>query len=424
MEINGVSRIKGVVRVPPDKSISHRALLLSSVASAPSEVQNLLESDDVKRSLNLLKACGTKFEGSFRKLIIKPQPFNEPIKPIFCGNSGTTARISLGLLASQNGFFTLYGDKSLSRRPMLRVVKPLKEMGARISGRDNDSLLPISIRGGSLRGITYSSSVASAQVKGAILLASLFASGKTIYSEPYKSRDHTERMLKTMGALIAERNNEIEIKPSEKLTPLRISVPGDISSAAFFITLGAIHKNADLTIVNVGLNPTRTGLLRVLKRMGANIEVSVETQDPEPQGKIRVSSSHLRGTIILPEEIPQMIDELPLVALLGIFAEGKTIVRGARELRYKESDRISSTVRELRKMGADIVELEDGFIVQGRGRLNPAKVNAHGDHRIAMLLSIASLCLREEESTSIRGEQWIKISFPNFFKIIKEITSN
>lgn len=422
MELRRVERVKGIVKVPPDKSISHRALFLSSLACGESEVRNLLEADDVKRTLNLLKSCGVDFEGDFKRLLVKPRPFKEPSKPIYCGNSGTTARIGMGLLASRGGSFTLYGDKSLSRRPMMRVVRPLREMGVSILGRENGAYLPITLKGGNLKGIEYESPVSSAQVKSAFILASLFASGKSRYKEAKKSRDHTERMLKVMGADFREENGFIDISPVDRLYPLKIEVPGDFSSAAFFIALGAIHKDADITIEGVNLNPTRTGLLRVLERMGGKFEVKVERDDFEPVGRVRVSTSKLRGTIVNPDETPQMIDEIPLVALLGVFAEGETVVRGAQELRVKESDRIASLVSELKKMGADIEELEDGFIVRGRGYLSSStKLYSHGDHRIAMLLSIASLCVKDDGPSRIRGADWVKISFPNFFDILSTL---
>lgn len=422
MELRRAERVKGVVKVPPDKSISHRALFFSSLAWGSSEIRNLLEADDVKRTLGLLKSCGIEFEGDFKRLEIKPCPFKEPPRPIYCGNSGTTARIGMGLLASRKGFFTLYGDKSLSRRPMLRVVKPLREMGASIIGREGGAYLPIAISGGDLKGISYVSPVASAQVKSAFILASLFANEPSEYIEPRKSRDHTERMLKAMGADIEELNGRIRIKPQDRLSPLKLVIPGDFSSAAFFIALGAIHGSADLTIEGVNLNPTRTGFLRVLERMGGKVEVQIDSEELEPVGKIRISSSRLSGTLVSPEETPQMIDEIPLVALLGAFAEGETIVRGAQELRVKESDRIASVVSELRKMGADIEELEDGFVVKGGRPLRSAKnLSSYGDHRIAMLLSIASLCVEDEGASRIRGTNWVKISFPNFFDILKEL---
>lgn len=422
MELRRAERVKGLVKVPPDKSISHRALFFSSLACGESEIRNLLEADDVKRTFNLLKSCGVEFEGDFKSLLVKPRPFKEPSKPLYCGNSGTTARIGMGLLASRRGTFTLYGDKSLSRRPMMRVVKPLREMGASILGREGGAYLPIALSGGDLKGIDYESPVSSAQVKSAFILASLFASGKSRYREAKKSRDHTERMLKAMGVDLREENGFIEINPVDRIYPLNIEVPGDFSSAAFFITLGVIHENADITIEGVNLNPTRTGLLRVLERMGAKFEVKVERDDFEPVGRVRVSTSKLHGTVVHPDETPQMIDEIPLVALLGAFAQGETVVRGAQELRVKESDRIASLVSELRKMEADIEELEDGFIVRGRGYLRSStKLNSHGDHRIAMLLSVASLCVKDDGPSRIRGADWVKISFPSFFDILSTL---
>lgn len=423
MELGRAQRVRGVVRVSPDKSISHRALFFSSLAKGESEVRNILEADDVKRTFNLLKACGIDFEGDFKRLVIKPRPFKEPSKPLYCGNSGTTARIGMGLLASRKGTFTLYGDKSLSRRPMMRVVKPLREMGVSILGREGGAYLPITLHGGELKGIDYEAPIPSAQVKSAFILASLFASGRSRYKEPRKSRDHTERMLRSMGVDLRERDGFIEIDPVDSLYPLKIEVPGDFSSAAFFITLGVIHRDADIVIEDVNLNPTRIGLLRVLERMRANVEVKVERDDFEPIGKVRVSTSKLLGTVVSPDETPQMIDEIPLVALLGAFAEGETVVRGAQELRVKESDRIASVVSELRKMGVNIEELEDGFIVKGKASLRSStRLNSHGDHRIAMLLSIASLCVEDDGPSKIMGANWVKISFPNFFNILEDLT--
>ncbi len=413
-------KIRGIITVPPDKSISHRAIILSSIASGVSEIHNLLASDDVLKTLNIMKACGVTFEGDFDHLWVYPRGFKEPTQPLYCGNSGTTARLLTGLFSAQKGLFVLYGDRSLSERPMKRVIQPLLKMGAEILGRNGGENLPIAIRGRRLSGIEYTSQIASAQVKSAVILASLFASSPTTYREPTKSRDHTERMLTQMGITVEIHENTISVLPGRP-SATKFVIPADFSSAAFFITLGVLHPDAELTIRDVGLNPTRTGFLRILQRMGAHIETLHKDSGAEPHGDIKVSSSRLKGIEVNSTEIPTAIDEIPLIALLGVFAEGKTTVSGASELRYKESDRISSTVSELKKMGAKIQELPDGFVVEGTGILHSSEVDAHKDHRIAMMLAIASLCTTDGERSTIHGEEWVKISYPRFFETLKEV---
>ncbi len=413
-------KIRGIITVPPDKSISHRAIIFSSIADKSSHIYNLLEGDDVIRTLSIMESCGIRFEGDFKHLQVHPTTIKEPLQPLYCGNSGTSARLLAGLFSSQKGLFVLYGDESLSRRPMRRVTEPLLQMGANVLGRNKGENLPIAIMGKKLKGIEYSSHIASAQVKSAVILASLFASSPTTYTEPLKSRDHTERMLTHMGIKIKVKGNTIKIFPG-KPSATEFFIPGDFSSAAFFITLGVIHPDAELTVKDIGLNPTRTQFLHTLQKMGANIELIPKGSDIEPHGDIKVYSSQLKGVEITSSEVPRMIDELPLIALLGVFANGITAVRGAKELRYKESDRISSTVSELKKMGAEIQELPDGFVVKGTGRLHLSELNSHKDHRIAMMLAIASLCTEEGKIPTIQGEEWVKISYPNFFETLKGV---
>ncbi|HNS35677.1 MAG TPA: 3-phosphoshikimate 1-carboxyvinyltransferase, partial [Mesotoga sp.] len=339
-------------------------------------------------------------------------------EPLYCGNSGTTARLMAGVLSGKRGTHILFGDESLSVRPMRRVIAPLKEMGARISARQEDSLLPMCIAGGELNGCDHSLSVASAQVKSAILLAGIQAEGVTTVTEPHCSRDHTERLLQSMGARISVSEKRVEVERSE-LLPVRFSIPGDISSAAFLIALAVLHENGKLTIRNVGLNGGRTGFLRLLISMGADIELEVEESSPEPVGTIVARPSRLRGVEVGSALIPSMIDELPLIALAGAFAEGTTTVRGAGELRKKESDRISVTVQNFRRIGVEIHEYEDGFSIEGPQRIMGGKVDSYGDHRIAMLFSIAGLL--SEEGVEITNTEAVGVSFPGFFQTLEEV---
>jgi len=411
-------KVAGEIAVPPDKSISHRALMMCSMCSGVSVVHNLLESEDTLRTFRIISELGGGFNGDFDRLEISQASWKESSEPLYCGNSGTTARLMAGVLAGKRGTHILFGDESLSARPMRRVIAPLKEMGARISARQEDSLLPMCIAGGELNGCDHSLSVASAQVKSAILLAGIQAEGVTTVTEPHCSRDHTERLLQSMGARISVNEKRVEVERSE-LLPVRFSIPGDISSAAFLIALAVLHENGKLTIRNVGLNGGRTGFLRLLISMGADIELEVEESSPEPVGTIVARPSRLRGVKVGSALIPSMIDELPLIALAGAFAEGTTTVRGAGELRKKESDRISVTVQNFRRIGVEIHEYEDGFSIEGPQRIMGGKVDSYGDHRIAMLFSIAGLL--SEKGVEITNTEAVGVSFPGFFETLKEV---
>ncbi len=411
-------KVAGEIAVPPDKSISHRALMMCSMCSGVSVVHNLLESEDTLRTFRIISELGGGFNGDFDRLEISQASWKESSEPLYCGNSGTTARLMAGVLAGKRGTHILFGDESLSVRPMRRVIAPLKEMGARISARQEDSLLPMCIAGGELNGCDHSLSVASAQVKSAILLAGIQAEGVTTVTEPHCSRDHTERLLQSMGARISVSEKRVEVERSE-LLPVRFSIPGDISSAAFLIALAVLHENGKLTIRNVGLNGGRTGFLRLLISMGADIELEVEESSPEPVGTIVARPSRLRGVEVGSALIPSMIDELPLIALAGAFAEGTTTVRGAGELRKKESDRISVTVQNFRRIGVEIHEYEDGFSIEGPQRIMGGKVDSYGDHRIAMLFSIAGLL--SEEGVEITNTEAVGVSFPGFFQTLEEV---
>jgi len=336
-------------------------------------------------------------------------------------NSGTTMRLLAGLLAGQPFLAIITGDRSLRSRPMDSIIQPLRLMGARIWGRSGDSRAPLVISGGNLHGIKYTLPVASAQLKSALLLAALFAKGDTVIKEPVASRDHTERMLKAMGAKIVVKKDTIALSPG-RLKAVDIAVPGDISSAAFWLVAGAIHSRGDIRLTNVGINPTRSGVIDVLNAMGADIAVTNERMvSGEPVADLRVRSSELSGMEVSGEIIPRVIDEIPLIALAASVAQGKTVIRDAGELRVKESDRISNTARELLKLGADVQELPDGMIIQGRKRLRGAACDSHGDHRLAMMLGIAALVAEGE--TEIDNAEAVNISYPRFWRDLKRLSA-
>jgi 3-phosphoshikimate 1-carboxyvinyltransferase len=418
MRILPAKRIRAEIEVPPDKSISHRALILSSMAGGRSVVHNLLESGDTLSTFKVMKEIGARFSGNFERMEILPALWSEAARPLDCCNSGTTARIISGLLAGTPGLHILFGDESLSRRPMKRVIEPLKMMGASIFARNNDSLLPLSIKGGDLHGRVHDLPVASAQVKSAILLAGMKAEGVTTVIEPVLSRDHTERMLGSMGARMKIDGRAVSIERGE-LSPVFFQTPGDVSSASFFVVLAILHPDASITIRNVGLNERRTGLLRTLKKMGAEIEWTVEETSPEPCGTIVARSSRLTGLEIDTGLVPSMIDEIPLLALAGAKACGSTVIRGAVELRKKESDRIASIVENFVKLGIGIEEFEDGFSIEGPQRIIGGSVDSAGDHRIAMLFTVAGIL--SEEGIEIGGPDSVRISYPRFFQDIAEV---
>ncbi|GAB6188478.1 3-phosphoshikimate 1-carboxyvinyltransferase [Marinitoga arctica] len=410
MKIEPIKKIRGEIEVPPDKSLSHRVLILSSIAKEKSILYNVLNSKDVKRTYNILKKLGIIFKGDFEKLEVYPRKIKDIEKPLYCGNSGTTARLLSGYLSSQNGLFILYGDKSLSKRPMKRVIEPLELMGANIESRTG--LMPLIIKGDKLKGIEYTLPIPSAQVKSAIILAGINSEGKTIIKGDKGSRDHTERLLKYMNAKI-KIDEKIQVEKSE-LSCLIFKVPGDFSSAAFFIALGILHRNSKIKIKNVNLNPTRIGFLKILKKMKANIDYDIKETNPEPVGDIYVETSNELEGITIPEEyIPNAIDELPLLALIGAHAKGKTVLKNASELRVKESDRIISVVNNMKKIGIKIKELGDGFEIEGKQKIIGGKINTYNDHRIAMMFSITGLI--SEEGIILDNPKLVDISYPNFY---------
>ena len=418
------------MRVPGDKSITHRAILFSALGGAETEVRDWLVAADTEASLRLAEAWGvTVVERSAHRLILKGpggrQAWREPAQPVDCGNSGTTMRLAMGLAAgAPTGLLTvLYGDASLSGRPMARVANPLTQLGAEVWTR-RGGLAPVAVRGRPLTGGTVALAVASAQVKSALLLAALSARGPVTVEEPMSTRDHTERMLTAMGAridsVVAGRARRITIEPHpEALRMVDVRVPGDPSSAAFWATLAALRPEGKVVLEGVSLNPERLGFYHLLASMGAGVGYLERGLDPEPWGDITVQGRALTAVSVEADQVPAMIDELPLVALLSTQADGESVVRGAEELRVKESDRIRATVEGLSRMGAAILETDDGFRIQGPCRLRGAVVDAHGDHRIAMMLAIASTVA--ESGTELLGEASVAISYPEFFAALSRV---
>ena len=411
---------RGTLRVPGDKSIGHRALLLNAIAAGAGVVGGLPAGRDLAATLGALRSLGVSVAEMPRERVrIEGGARWRADEPVDCGNSGTTARLLLGILAPRaTAPVTLVGDASLSRRPMRRVVEPLMAMGARIdpvrrTGPASLDRLPLIVSAAALAGGSHRLAVASAQAKSALLLAGLAAGGPTWVEEPETSRDHTERLLERMGAVIRREGGRTGVEPGP-LTAVDVDVPGDLSSAAPFLAFAAAREGSRLEVRGVGLNPTRTGFLEVLHDMGAGVEIEVEEEDPEPHGTIRVEGGELKGVRLGPQIVPRVIDELPLVAVLASRAEGETVVTGAAELRLKESDRIASIVRGLRALGAAIDPLEDGFAVRGSARLRGAALDAACDHRIGMALAVAA-ALAEGES-ALDGAEWVDVSFPGFFE--------
>ena len=400
------------ITVPADKSIAHRSVILASLSNGKSVIKNFPSAKDPLSTLKVCASLGIDYKFSENSLqIISNAKLTAPTKALDCGNSGTTMRLMAGVLAGQNFNSTLIGDSSLSTRPMKRIIEPLSLMGANIKANNNTA--PLEIIGSPLNAINYSSPLASAQVKSSILLAGLFANGKTSVTEPYVSRNHTELMLKSMGADIEFDNNTVSIQKSE-LKPLNIELMGDISSAAYFIAAALIIPNSEIIIRNVGLNPTRTGIIDVFKKMGANIEIlDLKTVANEPVGDIKVSYSDLTACEISGEIIPKLIDEIPIIAVVATQANGTTIIKDAKDLRNKETDRITATVTELKKLGANIEETPDGMIIQGKTKLSgDVTCQTYKDHRIAMSLFVAGLIAEKE--ISINDFEWVNISFPEF----------
>ena len=410
--------LRGSLRPPPDKSISHRAALIGAMAAGQTRVENYLDSADTRSTLAAIVALGAGVEG-FSDAAVGGRITIEGVglrgaapAAIDVGNAGTLLRLLPGWLSGQaGGAWDLDGDDSIRRRPVDRVAEPLRRMGAVLSCRD-ERLPPLRIEGAHLMGIEHELPVASAQVKSCLLFAGLLAEGETRIVEPSPSRDHTERMLAAAGAEVGRDGDVITIRPAASLEPGEIAVPGDLSAAAFFIVAASIVPGSDLTLTGVGLNPTRTGLLEILTRMGAAIAVEDAEPAGEPSGTLRVGSAELRGTEVGGAEIPLAIDELPLVALAACFAEGETTIRDAGELRRKESDRIATVCEALAALGGDVEATEDGLAVRGTGGLRGGAVASHGDHRIAMMGAVAGLAARE--GVEVEGMGAAAVSYPGF----------
>ena len=413
--------LKGSITIPADKSISHRAVMFSSLAKGKSIIRNFLYASDCRSTVSVFKNLGVEIEFIDNNIlsVASSGSLNKPVTPLDCGNSGTTMRLVSGILARQKFDSELIGDASLSKRPMKRIIIPLMEMGADISSETGTA--PLFIKGKSLKPIEYHSPIASAQVKSSILLAGLGTEGVTTVVEPYLSRNHTEIMLKYMGADIESHDNIVKIKKSE-LRACDIDVAGDISSAAFFIVAGLIVPNSDIIIKNVGLNPTRTGIIDVVKRMQGDIEILDERiVSGEVVGDLRVRYSSLKSCSISGADIPRLIDELPVIALLATQADGETRITDAGDLRNKEADRISAVVKEFRKIGIDIDELEDGFVICGKQNIQGGNdVEVYHDHRLAMTLYIAGLIAQQE--MCVKEFQWVDISLPEFLPLMDSLS--
>jgi 3-phosphoshikimate 1-carboxyvinyltransferase len=415
-------RLSGKLLAPPDKSISHRAALLGAMASDPVRIENYLQAADTNSTLEAVRSLGALVEQREQELVIRGTGLREahqPAGPIDVGNAGTLLRLLPGWLAAQEGrSFTLDGDESIRRRPVDRVAEPLRLMGAELDATGG-RFAPVVVRGSRLHSISYELPVASAQIKSCVLLAALAADGATTVGEPVRSRDHTERMLMRAGVTIHRNGRHVTVTNADELVLERIVVPADPSSAAFAITAGVLVGGSRLLIGDVGVNWTRTGFLRILRRMRGIVlgdleEESGELIGDEPISDLDVAAGALEGTVVEPDEVPLAVDELPLVALLGCFAEGETIVRGAEELRLKESDRIATVVEGLRGLGAEIEATDDGFAVRGTGGLRGGTFEAHGDHRLAMLGAVAGLASRE--GVEVRGMEAAAISYPGFIE--------
>ncbi len=414
--------LNGEITIPADKSISHRAIIFSALAKGKSIIKNFSDGQDPHSTLNIFKQLGVEIVEKGNVITINSTgELKQPNVPLDCGNSGTTMRLLSGVLAGQKFNSTLIGDASLSKRPMKRVITPLEQMGGEIKSKDFKA--PLEILGKNLNAISYNSPIASAQVKSCILLAGLNAEGITRVTEPYTSRNHTEIMLKAMGANLSVEGTTVSIEKSE-LRPIDIEIPGDISSAAYFICAGLIVPNAEIILKNVGLNPTRTGIIDVVKSMGGNIEILAERETcGEKVGDILVKySPELKSCKISGEIIPRLIDEIPVIAVLATQAEGQTVIADAQDLRNKESDRITAVATELKKLGAKIEETPDGMIITGKTSLKgDCEVETYHDHRLAMSLYVAGLITNKE--IKINSFEWVNISFPEFenlFAILKK----
>lgn len=408
--------LNGEFKVPGDKSISHRAVMIGSLAKGQTTITNFLNGEDCLRTIKIFQQFGVDININNTDVVINSlgyDKFVEPNQPLYFGNSGTTARLMLGILAGLPFHTVVYGDKHLTERPMDRVVLPLKKMNAEISGRNNGLLLPLAIKGKQLKSIEYNIPVESAQVKSALIFASLFTQEASRLTEKSLTRDHTENMLNAFGANINTSDLTINVIPTPKLIAKHIKVPGDISSAAFFLVAGALAPGSKITLLNVGLNESRTGILTVLETMGANLSITnIATENDEKSGDITVTYKELHGTVIEGDLIPKLIDEIPILALLATQAKGETVIKDAIEMRVKETDRIKAVYETLTTLGAEIRETEDGLIIKGNSILTGGSIKGYDDHRMAMMGIIASLITTE--NVILDNIDSINISYPSF----------
>ena len=418
MKLKKVEGLKGTISIPGDKSISHRAVMFGSLAKGTTHITNFLSGADCLATIDCFRAMGVRIEQDGTEVTVHGTGLHglkKPEKQLDVGNSGTTTRLISGILCGQDFEVTLSGDASLNKRPMGRIMKPLSMMGAEIESVSGNGCAPLRINGKPLKAVHYESPVASAQVKSAVLLAGLYADGKTSVTEPALSRNHTELMLESFGVQVMSEGTTASVMPPKEMTATDIAVPGDISSAAFFIAAGLVTPNSCITLKQVGINPTRNGILKVCEAMGADLTMSnVKDDNGEPTADITVKTSRLKGTEIGGELIPTLIDEIPVIALMAAFAEGETVIKDAAELKVKESNRIDLTVDNLVKMGVNAEATDDGMIIRGGNPLRGASIHCKYDHRIAMTFSVAGI--NAQGTTVIEDAECVDVSYPNFYE--------
>ena len=422
MKFQSIQKLRGEITVPGDKSISHRAVMFGALAKGKTEITGFLRGADCLSTIACFRQMGIPIEETADKIIVHGNGLNglrAPSQTLDAGNSGTTTRLLAGILAGQNFTCVLNGDASIQKRPMKRIMAPLSQMGADIQSVGGNDCAPLRITGSPLRGISYRSPVASAQVKSAVLLAGLYADGETSVTEPAVSRNHTELMLKSFGADVRSEGLTATVKPNPTLCGMEILVPGDISSAAYFIAAGCLVPDAEILVRNVGINPTRDGILRVAKEMEADISLLNKKINGEPTADLLIKSSSLRGVTIGGDIIPTLIDELPIIAVMAAAAEGTTVIKDAAELKVKESDRIAVMTENLAAMGCDITPTPDGMIIRGGKPLHGAVVDPHLDHRIAMSFAVAAMIADGE--TEIKDAGCVNISYPAFYEDLKKL---
>lgn len=423
MKIDRVNSLRGELTVPGDKSISHRSIMLGALAKGRTEVHGFLQGADCLSTIDCFRKLGVEIENDGDLVYITGRGLRgltEPKDTLYVGNSGTTTRLMSGILAGQDFSCRVDGDASIRKRPMKRIMQPLSMMGADIKSELGNDCAPLIVTGSRLSGIHYNSPVASAQVKSAILLAGLYAEGETAVTEPAVSRNHTELMLREFGVEVRAEGKTAFVKPVDEIYARKLTVPGDISSAAYFIAAGLITPNSEITIRNVGVNPTRDGIIRTCRMMGADISVeAISDAVGEPVADITVRTSELKGAVIGGDIIPTLIDEIPVIAVMACFAEGTTIIKDAQELKVKESNRIDVMVENLKRMGADIEATEDGMIIHGGNALRGARIDSHLDHRIAMSFALAGM--NASDTTVIEGSECVDISYPGFFEALRAL---